>query len=350
MNYLTSIRGIAAFFVVLYHLKPYLEGSPVINSFALVVSKGYLAVDFFFILSGFILTYKYHEVFSRKITSSIIFDFIVRRIARIYPLHFFLMLCYLLIPLVLFILGKSINYSEYNFNGFLAKIILVDLWFIGGDFWKSWNTPSWTISGEFFAYLLFPFLCYFVGARKRLSFFSFLISIFCIAFIYEVFDSPSLGGNISTLGLFRCLFEFFCGICLFFINKNYNHIYIKNAKRYFYLTIVVTIFLLYNYQENHFFVPLLFSCLLILSLNFQNSFHDILECKILVKLGDISYSVYLSHIFILTICSKVFVVNGKFISLWYILIYLCITIIFSIMTYRYIELPSRRFVCNKILR
>ncbi len=89
MKFLTSLRGIAALLVVLYHIKHWLHAYPITENLGFLYNKGYLAVDFFFILSGFIIAFNYRNQFLDKFTTQKYGIFIYKRFARVYPLHFF---------------------------------------------------------------------------------------------------------------------------------------------------------------------------------------------------------------------------------------------------------------------
>jgi len=169
MNFLTSIRGLAALLVVFYHIKHYLLPLAFLGVFYPLFADGYLAVDFFLVLSGFIISYKYAVDFKAGVSANYL-DFMSRRLARIYPLHAFVMLCFLTLPIGLYVTGRGYDSSTFGVGSFLAKLFLVDLWWVGTPTWDNWNVPSWTISGELFAYLIFPLFVYVyqaVGTRLR---------------------------------------------------------------------------------------------------------------------------------------------------------------------------------------
>lgn len=338
------MRGIAAFLVVLYHLKAFLHQHAITESFDWMYNKGYLAVDFFFILSGFIIAYNYKHQFENEINGHQLYVFIVKRIARIYPLHIFILLCFILIPLAHTLTNRPVDSQQYNLLAFLYKFFLVDLWIVGQEYWDSWNTPSWTISGEMFAYLVFPFVCVALGRSTVRHYAFFLVAVVLVALCYEVMLSRSLGDNISHLGLLRCVLSFICGVCIYEFHLGQ---FVKSPKLnrvLFYLSVITLIFLLLYVEKNHFYVPLLFSLILLTSLGFRGVLHKILEFRWLYILGEISYSLYLSHIFILNLCIMFFLEDASQASLMQISAYLGITILFSSFTYNYIEVPMRRHV------
>lgn len=338
------MRGVAAFLVVLYHLKSFLHQHAFTQSFDWMYNKGYLAVDFFFVLSGFIIAFNYKHNFEKGISGHQLYVFMVKRIARIYPLHIFILLCFILIPLAHTLTNRPFDSQQYNLLAFFYKFFLVDLWMVGQEYWNSWNTPSWTISGEMFAYLVFPLVCVALGRGTIRHYAFFLVALVLIAWCYEAMLSRSLGDNISHLGLLRCVLSFICGVCIFEFHLGKLIKSAKNNRILFYLSAIILIFLLLYVEKNHFYVPLLFSLLLLTSLGFRDGFHKFLELRWMLILGEISYSLYLSHILILTLCIMFFLEDASQASLMQIAAYLGITILFSIFTYNFIEVPMRRHV------
>lgn len=146
---LTSLRFVAAFWVVLYHTMPQAGRS----GFAIDLTKlGYSAVTLFFMLSGFILMFVYRRFDSR----AAITRFLVARIARIYPM-FALSLLIDLPRLALFRIAKYGLVVGAGYSGvtLAAQLSLLQSWYppIG-----ALNYPSWSVSTELFFYLAFPFL------------------------------------------------------------------------------------------------------------------------------------------------------------------------------------------------
>src|ERR1700722_663067 len=113
---LTSLRGVAALWVVLYHFSvqclPNLDSTP----YTSLIHKGYLAVDMFFLLSGLVMTHVYHRAFLSSVSQNYR-SFIVARIARIYPLH-------LLVLLLFVATAVALHVSTSRSLGTLADIPL----------------------------------------------------------------------------------------------------------------------------------------------------------------------------------------------------------------------------------
>jgi peptidoglycan/LPS O-acetylase OafA/YrhL len=145
---LTSLRFFAAFWVVIYTYIHELNTPITLGLF----QKGYLGVDLFFILSGFILSYVYLEKFGEGG-----FDygqFITLRLARIYPLHLATLGFTLLLILAAAIKGVTLDANVGNWAALPAHLTLTQAWGLAPS--ASFNHASWSISAEWFAYLSFP--------------------------------------------------------------------------------------------------------------------------------------------------------------------------------------------------
>src|SRR6476646_6696636 len=108
---LTSVRGIAAWWIVLFHFREYV---PLLNNSSIdIVGHGYLAVDLFFELSGFVIALNYGRFF-RNLNMMEWFRFLGRLLARIYPLHLLMLLIFLLNPLVVGFLASRSIFARYD--------------------------------------------------------------------------------------------------------------------------------------------------------------------------------------------------------------------------------------------
>ncbi|HEY8189085.1 MAG TPA: acyltransferase, partial [Micavibrio sp.] len=148
---LTSLRFYAALAISLSHILNYMDTDIGIHIPFLDFFPGYLGVDFFFILSGFILTHVYEESFrTQSITKT---DFYIKRLARIYPLHALTLLMALELSTILGHLHHNdMIWADNTNRSFLLNLFLMHAW--GMSSGASFNVPSWSISAEWFAYLL----------------------------------------------------------------------------------------------------------------------------------------------------------------------------------------------------
>ena len=147
---LTALRFYAALWVVLYHFWPNLAvGGGVRPEF---IARGYLGVELFFVLSGFILCHVYLPAVERKAFSYR--EFLWARIARVYPLHIATLVGIGAMALAAVAAGMSIDPHILSWRSLPANLLMLQAWGLAPE--AGWNHPSWSISAEWFAYLSFP--------------------------------------------------------------------------------------------------------------------------------------------------------------------------------------------------
>src|SRR3569832_1237739 len=144
---LTSMRFFAAMWVVLYHYWPNLDPHT-----PALVSKGYLGVELFFVLSGFILCHVYLQGAGEGRFKYGSFPW--ARLARVYPLHLATLLGVGAMAVGAAAVGIQHHNDIANWSVLPANLLLVHAW--GFAKAAAWNHPSWSISAEWFAYLTFP--------------------------------------------------------------------------------------------------------------------------------------------------------------------------------------------------
>jgi peptidoglycan/LPS O-acetylase OafA/YrhL len=144
LSALTSLRFFAALFVVVHHVS---SVSGDLGLIYIIRQVGWLGVSFFFILSGFVLMWSFDPQMSAG-------KYIARRLVRIYPLHF---LC-LTTSLIFFLFtNKVLDGYVGTVPGTFMNFLLVQDWIVGHpEIRQAWNGVSWTLSCEFFFYILAP--------------------------------------------------------------------------------------------------------------------------------------------------------------------------------------------------
>jgi peptidoglycan/LPS O-acetylase OafA/YrhL len=145
---LTSLRFWAAIWVALYTFWPNLDAGFV----PLLTTKGYLGVELFFVLSGFILSHVYLAAFGEKRFRYR--SFIWARVARVYPLHLVTLLGVMALGLVAVAMDLNIDASVLSWKTLVPNLLMVHAWGFASE--SGWNHPSWSISAEWLAYLTFP--------------------------------------------------------------------------------------------------------------------------------------------------------------------------------------------------
>ncbi len=209
---LTGLRGIAAVYVVLFHYSLGLGYTSVPETF---LSHGYLAVDLFFVLSGFVMTLNYAELFRGDWRWRSFRIFLSRRTARVYPLFLVTAVCATLL------IGEGmLEGPQVGSKALLAwNLLMVQSWGLAPSF----DAPSWSISAEWAAYILFPAALWLgrnPGSRRaNFALLCALLSIAALCYLPgQVVHRPDslslLDLHVSRGGwpVFRCLSEFFLGV------------------------------------------------------------------------------------------------------------------------------------------
>ncbi len=293
MPALTSIRGIAAWWVVLYHFR---EAIPawVPDCFKAIAGQGYLAVDLFFQLSGFVIALNYAHQF-QTLSASGVGNFLLRRLARIYPLHAVMLVAYLATPLAILLLSSHGALGErFGLGYFVMSACLVQNWgFTSG---LDWNVPAWSISTEWFAYLLFPLLAwasarYLAGSWRALAA---AAALFALLGGAAFLTGSGLGGDIPRFGLWRCVLQFSAGTMLWLIVSRYPAEGWRLSLASVISLLGLSSFALWT-APNFVAVPISFCALIYVLTNSSAWPSRLLRWRVLERAGIVSYSTYLSH-------------------------------------------------------
>jgi peptidoglycan/LPS O-acetylase OafA/YrhL len=178
---LTALRFFAAFWVVMFHYWSNLD----VGFTPAVAAKGYLGVEAFFTLSGFILCHVYLSGFGEgRFRYG---DFLWNRLARVYPLHLATLVGVGAMALVAEMVGMSVNASILSWPALPANLLLVHAW--GFASVSGWNHASWSISAEWFAYLSFPVFAFAAWKLRQRPIAAVLGALAFIALIYPTFEA-----------------------------------------------------------------------------------------------------------------------------------------------------------------
>jgi len=204
---LTVCRALFAAWVFTYHVDLHAQFSTYLGPAACLIRRGYLGVDGFFLLSGFILA-RVHPEFSYAAAGS--FRFWGKRLARIYPVH----LAVLVLLAAVAASGLALGIVPHDPGRFSLAALGQDLLLIQG--WGvanqlAWNYPSWSISTEWAGYLLFPAICLAI-ARFRPSASAILLGLcFTALGIVDLYFAHGLNLTFAD-SLWRFFPEFIAGI------------------------------------------------------------------------------------------------------------------------------------------
>ncbi|HEY2658486.1 MAG TPA: acyltransferase [Caulobacteraceae bacterium] len=180
---LTALRFFPAMWVVLYDYWPNLGA----GAQPPLVAKGYLGVELFFTLSGFILCHVYLGALGRgdfRYSS-----FLKARLARVYPLHLASLTAIGAMALGARAEGLSIDPNILSWSSLPANLLLVQAWGLAST--SGWNHPSWSVSAEWFAYLAFPLFGGCALALRRRPRLAVIGSALALAGLYTAFQAWS---------------------------------------------------------------------------------------------------------------------------------------------------------------
>tara|TARA_B100001765_G_C19429317_1_gene304874 strand:+ start:52 stop:864 length:813 start_codon:yes stop_codon:yes gene_type:complete len=243
-------------------------------------------------------------------------------------------------------------FSTNNFLTFTGNIFLLHTFF--GE--NSFNTPSWSISAEFYTYILFAALI--IYKLKNIL----LILIIILTFVIRLADGVNFGISSTTyISFLDCIYCFFIGalFCKIYLYFHKNNFFNKIYKYFSILFIFISVIAITNLKDQYLFlIPFVFGSLILFSANLDNTnlIGKILCSKVGTYLGKISYSIYMSHLFVFWSVTQIlrflFKVNVKienetgftkldlnvFESSLLVLVCYSLTIIFSHFTYKFVEL------------
>lgn len=359
---LDALRGIAALLVALFHFDRWALPNLELGPFATLIGNGYIWVDFFFILSGFVMTHVYRAGFvDGGLGAAGYREFLGARLARIYPLHFatLMMLVGLeLVKLAVVLSGRVVENEPFSgrqsLDALVTNLLLMHGWNLHDD--VTWNPPSWSISAEWAAYLVCPLVI--LALDKCRWGMGLLLAAACVACLYALSYGRPLELDITyDLGVVRCLLGFMMGVVLhgFYRNGMPRWVYGDAALVLALLTGLLPMALDW---PDALAVPGLAATVLVAAGN-RGVGASILASAPLAGLGRLSYSIYMCHVVIMAV-----VMDGwKFLyrtsfgagfteaqSLTALAALVGVTLACSWVLYRLVEVPGRRVLRGWLLR
>ncbi len=325
LNHIQVLRALCVLAVFVYHQK--LD----------VLSSGYLGVDIFFVISGYVISAKIYDDYIENGKINLL-NFYKKRIKRIFPLlFFFLFVSYIFIIFFYpskFALGISLYETITALFGFSNLYFL----YKGQSYFdNNLDTPllhTWSLGVEEQFYLIYPLLIFFLFKKFNFKNFTLILFLFLLAsLLSQIFlDIDDKTKFFSPLFRF---WELLSGVVLFFYTRDKNT---KNFKLFIFS--LISIILLFFSKNDGFivlnFLSILLSCVFISTYN--NSYlNSIMNNRILIFIGNISFSFYLWHYLIIFYLKYYFKMN----DLVFLIISLILTFLVSSLTYRYIEQKFR---------
>jgi peptidoglycan/LPS O-acetylase OafA/YrhL len=348
---LTSLRFFAALLIVIQHSTGVLLPPNTLSGWPL--DHG---VSFFFVLSGFILTLSYPKLETWRATA----DFWRARIARIWPMHLFALA-------LLFVISTIPGTTGGGAPALIANILLVHAWVPSRDYYFSYNALSWTVSTEFFFYLLFPLLIANFKATWWWKLLASLASLGALVAICAAFALPGYSvtdPGITSHGLLYAnplarLFEFVFGMCTCLVWQWARPRLGDNRQVWTALEIIAVVGALWLVRPVHgllITVPvvkewwihtssfLLAALVIFVMASGTGALGRLLSLRPLVFLGEISYSMYLLHQILVTFYARHVEAFSFLAGPLRFPIFLGIVIAAASTTYLVVETPLRKAI------
>jgi peptidoglycan/LPS O-acetylase OafA/YrhL len=306
-----------------------------------------MGVDLFFILSGFIISYVHQKDFKDSASEGTS-RFLILRLARLLPVHYAVLTIMALFQLTKALTAHNMNvfWETGSFEALIYHLLNIQAWVPSDN--HDWNTPAWSISADWFAYICFPFIAYFLPRIKSIVG-NVLVIVLCMLALHGVkcaFFMVGLHWN-QGLGLYRVLTEFISGCALY-------NIYRQTGDKHFSwiepLSVITLLTLVWLNAYDVLIVAVM--PLLLLSLaKGKGALSSLLSFSPMLFLGEISYSLYLVHDFIFCLIKpyieKFHLISGNQVMNCFVLLgFIMISIISATLLYRYIEVPFRDIIRN----
>ncbi len=294
---LDSWRGVCALLVALFHFP--LAGPMGENAF---VRGSFLFVDFFFVLSGFVIA---HACSEKVRTGQGLAKFMVTRFGRLFPLHAFMLAAFVGFELLRLAVPQMAG-GEPPFSGAFSPDTLPAnfalLHGLGIHDHLSWNAPSWSISTELFAYVFFGLAVLLFGKRSQALFALTVLAGPLILFKY----SPDFMDATYDLGLVRCLYGFSAGVLTHALlagkidrgPETREALWTWTLAEITVMGAVILFVSSFSKNAGGLIAPLLFSFAVALFAHEGGYVSRLMKMRPLLVLGTISYSIYMTHIFV----------------------------------------------------
>ena len=362
---LESLRGVAALGVVLYHA----VWANQITSLNFV-QNGALMVDFFFVLSGFVIFHSY----GNKLHSGVdVARFLWLRLGRVYPLHFTFLFVFVGIELAKLIAQRhfgvvpnKLAFSTSNPYALLMNLLLIHSLGVLRHLVHTFNYPSWSVSTEFYTYVLFSGVRRVFTENRRFVLAAIALVALSAGVLLWLRIVPLTDAGYDY-GFFRCVAGFFIGALIYLAYDvlRGRHGTADGGSSWAWLsifTVVGTVVYLSSIDPDGrltYLLPLLAALVILTVVLYpQRALMRVLSSPPLAWLGRVSYSVYMAHAAIVWVMTQVLTLVLKFpevdgpdglvvatpplAGMIALAVYVSIVLVVSHFTYRWIEVPFRQ--------
>jgi peptidoglycan/LPS O-acetylase OafA/YrhL len=312
---LDIFRGIFASLVVFFHMSAF-SATPVINNN--FIDNSDLFVDFFFVLSGFVIAYSYQSLK----TGAGLGEFYKKRFFRLYPLHIIVLLLFVVIELSKHSASGYVHVNRIaddgnNLTTFITNIFLLNSVKMPGVHDVSWNIASWSISAEMIAYLFFGLIVTGINRSKLpglRNIIYFIVVAGALTSLYFITGGFNLMYSFNY-GFLRGVAGFFIGVVCF-NTYNYSKAYLQSLQNLLFTfleiasiaLIIVLVWYGFVLKPYGFIYEIVFFITIIIFACERGWLSGLLKRPaFLHKMGKYSYSIYMIHTLILSLFNIVFI-------------------------------------------
>lgn len=367
---LDGLRGIFAILIVMGHFMV------LSHIFYVPVVRIGLGVDFFFVLSGFVISYaSLHKLTNARELGV----FTLRRFGRVWPLHIAVLAFLIPFEGLKYMLekfaGLTGKYAAFASGGpgsiesIFSNILLIQALNIHNT--NTWNGPSWSISTEFYTYILFALLA--VLFPRHLKPLTVIIGAFCAFLLFRL--APNMYAQYDY-GFLRCVYGFFTGYLVYQVFKKAPSIKLAypSITEVLCILLIIIFTMAAKFTKFSMLAPLIFALPVYVFAFQQGVVSKFLRTRPLQVLGVLSYAIYITHAIPLLIFqrgmtflekylgtsfhitvppstynelfSTVYVIGSPWVMDLMVVAFVLIVIAFAYVASRLIETPGRTYFNN----
>jgi peptidoglycan/LPS O-acetylase OafA/YrhL len=339
---LTGVRGVAAAVIVVYHFGDVQLSTGGTASY-FRIPYGYLIVDLFFMLSGYVMALTYRDAFAH-LTGKTFANFMLKRVARLYPAYFVIGLFYIA-KIAAGLSGEKLDmYSAWDWTG---NLLMMTGW---GLYIFPVIGVAWAASAEMGSYLLLPILMAFTLRKGKLAAGLSVVAAFVAIYAVSISGRGS-GGSLDVVNgnsfypLLRAVAGFTLGLAIFRFADVIDRLSMSMQDALV-IAILVAIFAVGVASPSDLLLYVLFIPLVAV-LSRDGRLAQLLFGNALVyRLGIISYSIYLIHPLFVSFAVRTWRHFGETQAVYVAAASACFAAIWllSELSYRFVEMPGRKAV------
>jgi len=344
---LNGVRFIAAAMVIISHIELGKSYFGIENEFSNLKQLGVLGVSLFFVLSGFLITFLLLEEKKKNGQINLKF-FYLRRVLRIWPLYFFIIILSVFILPHIELFNIPNMTLRFDYNSEFIKVILLFLFFLTNILISiklvPFATQTWSIGTEEQFYLIWPLIINRIEKLEKvfiaiIVFYNLLIILLKSNILPEVKYSSIFETYIRLIQLDSLAFGAL-GACFLYKRSKILSKIVNNFS--FCTSLILVIFIAaFNSSVLYFKSSLVAICFIVIILNLVHNkrLHNILENKFFFKMGEISYGLYMYHQIVIALCINCLLKYSGFNNIILYIFTFVITILISIVSYKFLEKP-----------